>query len=65
MECNICPRNDGSCRYAQILDLVEKAGQYKQLKKGANEGMQTKVSFTIVGLIGPISSDEDSEPWYC
>ena len=26
------------CRPAQILDLVEKATQYKQLKKGANEG---------------------------
>jgi U4/U6 small nuclear ribonucleoprotein SNU13 len=25
---------------SQILDLVQQAGQYKQLKKGANEGEQ-------------------------
>lgn len=26
-------------RLVQILDLVQQASQYKQLKKGANEGM--------------------------
>jgi U4/U6 small nuclear ribonucleoprotein SNU13 len=30
---------------SQILDLVQQAGQYKQLKKGANEGEQRLTPF--------------------
>ena len=35
----------------QILDLVEKAGQYKQLKKGANEGASNVSEIDELALI--------------
>jgi hypothetical protein len=37
-----------SLPFKQILELVQQAGQYQQLKKGANEGIYTSLSTTCM-----------------
>ena len=52
----------------QILDLVEKATQYMQLKKGANEGELLDILCLVLGNDEDfvlLLSHQDSEPWYC
>ena len=51
--------------FPKILDLVQQAVSYKQLKKGANEGniMYKDVDDLFLKQFFFIS-DQDSEPWY-
>jgi len=53
----------------QLLELVKQASNYKQLKKGANEGVLDGIvplvlflSLTCVFLCA--RSHQDSQPWY-
>ena len=50
----------------QILDLVQQASQYKQLKKGANEGEDTRFPLIVSCLYNnnPLSY-EDLESRHC
>ena len=56
----------------KILDLVQQACNYKQLKKGANEGTAptshpATANATLSNPIPPSpirASDQDPEPWH-
>ena len=57
---------------SQLLDLIQQAGSYKQLKKGANEGTAptshpATANATLSNPIPPSpirASDQDPEPWH-
>ncbi|KAI3600031.1 hypothetical protein WG66_011151 [Moniliophthora roreri] len=46
-----------------ILELTQQAVQYKQLKKGANEGAWTEILTSSIDT-DAWNSYQDSEPWY-
>ena len=47
----------------KILEVVQQASNYKQLKKGANEGKSLTCPLLLV-LNVPLHSDQDAEPWH-
>lgn len=42
-----------------ILDIVQQAANYKQLKKGANEGTRTFESWDLIGNDDPSETEEN------